>query len=552
MNPIEQAVRHVGMKIKTFKDDDTKISIWNLAGQHESYSFHDLMFPGPGSASSFVIISSLFANRELKPPTEVEQDIQYWLRFIVSNSSRAGQQCVLPNVTIVLTHYDKIDRSSQNLQEIVNSIQRLKLKFHGLVEFHPSVFTVDARSSASVSKVTDHLRRTSNAILQRVPRVYQLCIDMMQILSDWRQENGNRPAMKWKDFADLCQTKVPSLRIHRHDNREKVEMRRRLVTTCLHQIGEVIFFDELGFLILDCEWFCTDVLGQLVRLEVRSNGLISRKELHKVLKVIGNLEPGDLVGMMLRLELGYELDPSDPNSPFLIPSILEENRGRPQRWPLTTSNDCLFTGHHFECDDSSRVCLTPSTFSRLQVHLHNKITALTQQHGATYHLERYLISININGIYIRVELGGQLGYYIDVLACSSKNLTETLRPIQQLIVPAINGICSGVTLTEYVIRPQCVKNLTPPRYRKTQSVSLQMLKEALLSVPADSMYDYQHTWGQVLDSGRSVLESGFDFARDLLSDDDFREVLHRRYDSPLYHDKVFWLNHPPLMISSIS
>ncbi|PON94116.1 hypothetical protein TorRG33x02_101550 [Trema orientale] len=154
---------------------------------------------------------------------------------------------------------------------------------------------------------------------------------------------------------------------------------------------------------------------------------------------------------------------------------------------------------------------------------------LRNQHGATYSLEKYLISININGIYIRVELGGQLGYYIDVLACSTKNITETLRLIHQLIIPAIHSFCHGITLAENVMRPVCVQNLTPPRYRKTQFVSLQQLKQALLSVPADGMYDYQHTWDEVMDSGRPILRPGFDFARDILSDDDFREVLHRRY-----------------------
>lgn len=164
-----------------------------------------------------------------------------------------------------------------------------------------------------------------------------------------------------------------------------------------------------------------------------------------------------------------------------------------------------------------------------QVHLHNRIMALKDQHGATYNLEKYVISIGINGIYIRVELGGQLGYYIDVLACSTKNLNETLRLIHQLIIPAIQSLCNGVTLTENILRPECVGNLTPPRYRKTQFVSLQLLKNALLSVPADGMYDYQHTWDSVSDSGKQILKPGFDFARDLLSDEDFREVLHRRY-----------------------
>ncbi|KAL5548548.1 hypothetical protein UlMin_003779 [Ulmus minor] len=553
VNPVEQAVRTVGgMKIKTFKDEeDTKISMWNLAGQHEFYSLHDLMFPGHGSASLFFIILSLFrkpSNKEPKTQMEMEEDLQYWLRFIVSNSRRAVQQCMFPNVTIVLTHFDKINQPSQNLQAAVSSIQRLRDKFQGYVEFYPTVFTVDARSSASVSKLSHHLRRTSKTILQRVPRIYQLCNDLIQILSDWRSENYNKPAMRWKEFDELCQVKVPSLRIRsRHDNKEKVEMRRRAVATCLHHIGEVIYFDELGFLILDCEWFCSEVLGQLIRLEARkssyaeTNGFISKKELEKILKgslqsqipgkgskVFDNLEASDLVRMMLKLELCYEQDPSDPNSLLLIPSILEEGRGRPQRWQLSSA-ECVYAGRHLECDDSSHMFLTPGFFPRLQVHLHNRIMGLKNQHGATYSLEKYLISININGIYIRVELGGQLGYHIDVLACSTKNITETLRLIHQLIIPAIHSLCHGITLTENVMRPECVQNLTPPRYRRTQFVSLQQLKRALLSVPAESMYDYQHTWEAVSDSGRPILGACFDLARDLLSDDDFREVLHRRY-----------------------
>ncbi|KAJ6314524.1 hypothetical protein OIU78_018076 [Salix suchowensis] len=551
VNPVEQAVRASGMKIKTFRDEGTKISMWNLGGQHDFCSLHDLMFPGHGSASFFLIISSLFrkpSNREPKTPAEIEEDLQYWLRFIVSNSRRALQQCMLPNVTIVLTHFDKINQPSQNLQLAVDSIQRVRDKFQGFIDFYPTVFTVDARSSASVSKLTHHVRKTSKTILQRVPRVYQLCNDLIQILSDWREENYNKLAMRWKEFDELCQVKVPPLRIRsRNDNKGKVEARRKAVAICLHHMGEVMYFDELGFLILDCEWFCSDVLGQLVKLDVRKqstmeNGFVSRKEVEKILrgslqsqipgmssKVFENLEASDLVMMMLKLELCYEQNPSDTNSLLLIPSILDEGRGKPQRWQLSAA-DCVYAGRHLECDDSSHTFLTPGFFPRLQVHLHNKIMALRNQHGATYSLEKYLISININGVFIRVELGGQLAHYIDVLACSTKNLTETIRLTQQLIIPAIHSFCNGVTLTENIMRPECVQNLTPPRFRKTQHVSLQQLKQALLSVPAESMYDYQHTWDPVSDSGRPVLGPGFDLARDLLSDDDFREVLHRRYN----------------------
>ncbi|KAK4439728.1 protein TORNADO 1 [Sesamum alatum] len=551
VNPVEQAVRTPSIKIKTFKDEDTKISIWNLAGQHEFYSLHDLMFPGHGSASFFLIISSLFrkpSNREPKTPTEIEEDMQYWLRFIVSNSKRAVQQCMLPSVTMVLTHFDKINQQSESLQATVSLVQRLREKFQGFVEFYPTVFTVDARSSASVGKLSHHIRKTSKTILERVPRVYQLCNDLAEILSDWRQENRNKPAIKWKEFGELCQVRVPALRIRsRHDNKEKIEMRRRAVATSLHHIGEVIYFDELGFLILDYEWFCGEVLSQLIRLDVRKpsttekSGFICRKDFEKILigslqshipgmgsNVIENLEPNDLIKMMLKLELCCEQDPSDPNSPLLIPSNLEEGRWKPQRWPVNAP-DNNYVGRRLQCDDSSHMFLTPGFFPRLQVHLHNKIMGLKNQHGASYSLEKYLISINIHGIHVRVELGGQLGYSIDVLACSVKSPTEILRLFQHLIVPAIQSLCHGITLTEYVLRSECVKNLIPPRYRRNQSVPLQQLKQALLSVPADSIYDYQHTWDSVIDSGSLILGPGFDFARDLLSDDDFREVLHCRY-----------------------
>ncbi|PWA78460.1 protein TORNADO 1 [Artemisia annua] len=553
VNPIEQAIRTSGIKVKTLKDEDTKYSIWNLGGQHESFSFHDIMFPGHGSAY-FVIVSSLFLkpnNREPKPPSELEQDLQYWLRFIVSNSKKAGQQCILPNVTVVLTHHDKIDQSSLNFQNIVNVVQNLRDKFQGYVDFYPTVFTVDARSSAYVNKLTHHLRKTSKTILQRVPRVYELCNDLVTILSGWRSENDDKRIMKWEEFSNLCQVKVPSLRVQsRNDNiLMKVEMRRKAVATCLHQIGEVIYFEELGFLILDFEWFFGEVVGQLVKLNVRkssindgvSGGFVSRKELEKILrgslqsqipgmgsKVFENLNATDLMNIMLKLELCYKQDPSDHGSLLLIPSLLEDSRTRTPRWQLIRS-DSVFVGRHLECQDSSPMFLTPGFFPRLQVHLHSKIIGLQTQHGATYTLEKSLISITIHGVHIRIELGGHLGYHLDVLACSSKNISDTLKLFRDLIYPSIQSLCQGVMLTENIIRPQCVKNLTPPRYRKTQSVPLVQLKHALLSVPADDMYDYQHTWTPVSDSGRPILTAGFDFARDLLSDDDFKEVLNGRY-----------------------
>ncbi|CDY45664.1 BnaC09g32060D [Brassica napus] len=427
MNPVEQAVKTAGgMKIKTFMDEETKISMWNLAGQHEFYALHDLMFPSP---CLFLIVLSLFkkpSNKEPKTPAEVEGELQYWLRFIVTNSRKAVQQCMKPNVTVVLTHSEKTNQQSESFQATVGSIERVRGKFQDSVDFFPTVFTVDARSSPSVSSLTNHIRMTSKAILQRVPRVYQLCNDMVQLLSDWRSENSNRPVMRWKAFGDLCQYKVPSLRVQsRNENTETVETRRRAIATCLHQTGEVIYFDECGVLILDYEWFCGEVLAQLIKLDSRKqrNGFVSKKEMEKILKsslqspipgmtskVLEHLDVCDLVRLMKKLELCYEEDPSSPDSSLLVPSILEDGRGKTQKWQINNTQDCVYSGRHLLCDDSSHMFLTAGLFPRLQVHLHNRIMELKNQHGATYSLEKYLIDITIQGINIRVELGGQAGF----------------------------------------------------------------------------------------------------------------------------------------------
>ncbi|KAL0306296.1 UNVERIFIED_CONTAM: protein TORNADO 1 [Sesamum radiatum] len=267
---------------------------------------------------------------------------------------------------MVLTHFDKINQQSDSLQTTVSLVQRLREKFQGFIEFYPTVFTVDARSSASVGKLGHHIRKTSKTILERVPRVYQLCNDLVEILSDWRQENRNKPAMKWKEFGELCQVRVPALRIRsRHDNKEKIEMRRRAVATNLHHIGAQSANKTR------CQKPNT----------TEKSGFICRKDFEKILigslqsripgmgsNVIENLEPSDLIKMMLKLELCCEQDPSDPNSPLLIPSNLEEGRWKPQRWPVN-SPDNNYVGRRLQCDDSSHMFLTPGFFPRLQASL---------------------------------------------------------------------------------------------------------------------------------------------------------------------------------------
>ncbi|XP_031478117.1 protein TORNADO 1 isoform X2 [Nymphaea colorata] len=548
---VEQGVNTGGIRIKTLKDDDLKISMWDLAGENTFHVFHELIFPEQGSPTFFLIVSSMFkkpTNREPKQMHEIEEDIQYWLRFIITNSKKAQSQSLLPNVAVVLTHFDKLMQPTEYLKQIASCTNRLREKFQGYVELYPTLFAVDARSSMSVSKLACHMRTTSETIRERVPKVYGICEEVQKVLCEWRSENSNEPAMKWDEFCYMCQSRIEALRIRsRRDNLEKMEARRRAIVSSLQYLGELIYFDELGFLVLDCEWFCRDVIGLLIRMGgkqqnvAQRKGFIPRKELEKLLrkcleswipgaglKTIKNIKVSDLIEMMVKLDLCYEQNPQDQHSEVLVPFLLEEKLGKLNKW-ISPTLDGTYVGRHFERDDSNHMFLTPGFFARLQVNLHNKILGPRQQHSATYTLERHLILINVNGVDIRIEYGGEYDQYVDVLACSNKKITEVIRLIQNLVVPSILALCRGVTLTESILRPKCVQELMPPRDRKLQQVLLQQLKGALLSLPANDMYEYQHTWPPVAEGSIMRIPSGFDFARDLLSEDEFNDVLQKRY-----------------------
>ncbi|ONM09358.1 Protein TORNADO 1 [Zea mays] len=220
-------------------------------------------------------------------------------------------------------------------------------------------------------------------------------------------------------------------------------------------------------------------------------------------------------------------EPGNPDTLLLVPSILEESKEGAQQWHLAMP-ECRYVGRCLKCTDI-HMFLTGDFFPRLQVRLQNKIMCMGQQQGALYILEKNLIYTVVNSIHVRVVLGSTLESSVDVLACSSKSVTDMVRIFHKLIIPTILNLSSSLMFEESIIRPDCVKYLIPHRFLQTQQLPLKRMKQILLSLPAESMYDYEHTWSAIESNKRIILQSGSDHARELLSDDDFHEVLHRRY-----------------------
>jgi hypothetical protein len=154
--PVEQRACINEDKINVIFDGNTKLTILNLGEHEESFALHDFMFLVHGGPCFFMILSSLvvkLANRYPKSIDQIEQELMYWLKFLVSNARRVSQ-LFLPCVTVVLTHYDKVAHLPEGLQPVVALVQRLREEFHSYAEIYPTVFAVDARSSVSVSRLS--------------------------------------------------------------------------------------------------------------------------------------------------------------------------------------------------------------------------------------------------------------------------------------------------------------------------------------------------------------------------------------------------------------
>lgn len=544
--PAEQVAFTAENKMSSIFDGSTKLTMCNLGGHEGSFALHDFMSVVHSDPSFFMIVSSLVGKPSTKYPKsidEIEWELVYWLRFLISNYRRKVSNSFQPCVTIVFTHYDKVSHLPEGLQPIAAVVHRLREDFHSHAEIYPTVFAVDSRSLVSVSKLTHHLRKTTKTVIRQVPQVYEVCNDLIKILDDWRLKN-NKTVIRWAEFCEICQLNIPALRLRsRRDNVEKVDTRRRAVAKSLHTLGEIVFFEELGLLVMNCEWFCRDVLSQLATLKSikieNSGGFVHKEDVVKILqeklrnqmsrsnwRTGASLQASDIINILLELELCYEQDPGNPHTLLLLPGILEENKEGTEKWQLTVP-ECRFVGRRLECEDV-HMLLTSDFFPRLQVRLRNKIMCLGEQ-GAVYNLEKNLIYTEVSGVHVKVELGMKFGSFIDVLACSGKNVTDVVRLLHKLVIPTILNLSPSMTFKESILRPDCVKYLIPQRFRATQQLPLKKIKQVLLSLPAESIYDYQHTWSAVESNKRLLLRPGSDHARDLLSDDDFHEVLHRRY-----------------------
>jgi hypothetical protein len=391
------AHRTRGIEVHSLESSEgIRWSIWDMGGQEEFHGFHYFMLPDlsdTGNPSLFLLVCSPYVLREegspskkkVKRPTAIEKELEYWLRFIASKSRRTIS--FKPKVIVVLTHSDKVPELGALAQGCVTS---LKEQFAELLDVWSEPIAVEGFSTQSASNVASVIEDNIVNLLKALPPVYKVCSDVRSALKGWMVRNPKKPMMNWKTFSDLCQeTNLPGL-VKATAVGSMIEARRKAVATSMHNSGDVLYFEDLDFLVVDLNWFCHWVLGHLIKLsDDRSklatatdpDGFTSRAYVEKVLvdslKSSPELGHGgcaldvtaqNLVHLMLRLELCFEdTTRSHGVGKLFIPTILDIGQGAVS-WNWSHSNqNSIYFGRRLQCIDPKHTFIPRGLFCRLQV-----------------------------------------------------------------------------------------------------------------------------------------------------------------------------------------
>jgi len=402
---LQQTQTTRGIEICELKlTEGMNLSIWDMAGQEEFHAFHHFMssnLDGTSYPFLFLLVCSPFKHVQGDPKKtiqEIQGELDYWLRFIASKNRQTN--ILKPKAIVVLTHSDKIDVNVHALGVVTT----LKTKFARVVDVASKPIIIDSRSSRSARLVVKLIQENVQALLNTLPPVYEVCITMRLALKAWVSKHPNSPLMDQNTFSKLClNTMLPWL--IKNDQRvinlaedaliKLNENRNKVVAKCLHTSGDIIFFEDLDFIVVDMDWFCRQFLGHLIKfshdqvhvtnrgrlLLTDKDGFTTKERLQHFLddsikssgeRELQNVQTEQLIQLMLRLELCFEGRRGPSRDGLFIPTTLASHsvlapwewRSRPSHG---RSKKPVYFGRRLQCDDRDCTFIPPGFFCRLQV-----------------------------------------------------------------------------------------------------------------------------------------------------------------------------------------
>jgi hypothetical protein len=406
IDPDEWNKRTRGIEINVLLDhEDQKISLWDLAGQEEYHAFHDMMMPdlsSQGNVSFFLLVCNPFdrESEERKSPETIKEELRSWLRFISSNTKRSFN--FPPHITIVITNADKgfIHKEfvESDVKELANQFQKyinLSLKLH----------SINAHSFRQARVVVDDVTTTCTNVLHKLPYVFGACVNVQHGLSHWIKEHPYQPIVAMETFKhDIVAKKELSLQPMSPTNTHDKNLNpHEAVALFLHDAGEIIYFKDEDFVVVNPHWFCHQVMGHLIELRrpveelelttTFHDGFMTMDQIESLLKSffknathwVGMNEVDifeNLIQLMIKMDLAYKDDMADhlgdhvtnlhSNDRLFVPATLELEVVVPKgerrlRWSVQFGVQAIYIGRRLQCRDEDVTTLTAGFFPRVQV-----------------------------------------------------------------------------------------------------------------------------------------------------------------------------------------
>jgi len=333
-------------------------------------------------------------SKEQKDLEEIKDELCYWLRFISSNTMRSSISP--PQVMVVMTHGDK---NFLHQRPIEDHLHELKAKFAAFINLSSTCYWINAHSSQEARDVTTKVTNTCGEILKKMVPIYKACMNVQHGLCEWNKQNPKKPIVTMETFEkEIIDKKEPNLR--RLVVQKASEKPHVAVAMFLHDVGEMIYFKEEDFVVVNPSWFCHDVMGHLIKLR----GHVEKVDLKTtfrggwgqigaiehllnlslkniVHKRMGNMTniPKYLVHLMVKMDLAYEGEPQVTDNGqrlIFVPATLEfhEDVAKGERrleWKVKFRENAniIYIGRRLQCKDQELTTLTPGFFPRVQVNI---------------------------------------------------------------------------------------------------------------------------------------------------------------------------------------
>ncbi|BBN12094.1 hypothetical protein MPTK1_5g17320 [Marchantia polymorpha subsp. ruderalis] len=549
-----------GVEVEMLRDDeDMQVSIWDLAGQWIFRALQDLIFPRASQTCLFVFVFSPLDDNQDKMKPDLGQalrsELTSWLRFVASNSQITGH-CV-PHVLVVMTHKDKMDNQESGWAKfIVNDLQE---KFKGVLDLHggEELYYVDAHATKEVQPLTEHILRLFEESLQRrTSMVPWVCSQLVSKLAKRPVEIVNCPVWGIDTLYSFFSQEIRILQAGSFDLRVKSERTvLEAVALYMHDVGSIVIIPNSDMVVVDVNWLTHKFLGRLIcqghnfhvkdgSAHLSPDGFVAQFELQEILLKLWTKHRRQgitfdirvLEDLLIKLDLCYLVTSKKGETRFFIPSLFGKGESKQLvgatsqhslEWtaPQSPAADWGHFGFRLQCHDKERTLLTSAVFPRFQIHLRNRMISIgLEMIQEQFDCAHDYIKIHVNGCFIIVERGGVSGDHVDILVRFSKvkqrERAAAMSFVRDNLLEEFRAYCAspkgcpGVALSMAIIRPECVKKLTPHLHRTSNQVVLveELKREFAESVERNLQHaeldgkqwghdnfllDYQHTWPRV-------------------------------------------------------